>query len=68
MLEELIEVKYNDTAVSRHLKYYAAKLKPARVTQLVATLDKPFDQEVVRVTGPLDYFADPPWAAASPAG
>ncbi|MDU9050435.1 MAG: ATP-binding protein [Candidatus Electrothrix sp. Rat3] len=64
VLEELIEVKYNDTSVSRHLKYYVDKLRPARATQLVATLDTPFDQDGIRVTGPLDYFANPPWAEA----
>ena len=64
VLEELIEVKHNDTSVSRHLKYYVDKLKPVRATQLVATLDKPFDQDGIRVTGPLDYFTNPPWAEA----
>jgi predicted AAA+ superfamily ATPase len=65
VLEELIEVKYRETAVSRHLKYYVEKLKPARATQLVATLDTPFDQDGVRLTGPVDYFANPPWTTAA---
>ncbi|MCI5225012.1 MAG: DUF4143 domain-containing protein [Candidatus Electrothrix sp. AR4] len=65
VLEELIEVKYKETAVSRHLKYYVDKLKPVKATQLVATLDKPFDQDGIRVTGPMDYFADPPWKTAA---
>ena len=41
------------------------KLKPVKATQLVATLDRPFDQDGVRVTGPMDYFADPPWITAA---
>ncbi len=60
-LEELIEVKYTDSTVSRHLKYYAGKLSPLKSTQIVATLKEPFDRNGIRVTGPLDYFADPPW-------
>ena len=60
-LEELIEVKYNDSSVSRHLKYYAKKLGSPRTTQIVASLKDPFDQDGIRITGPLDYFADPPW-------
>ena len=61
VLEELIEVKYTDTIVSRHLKYYAKKLNPAKATQIVAGLKEPFDQDGIRITGPLEYFADPPW-------
>ena len=61
VLEELIEVKYTDTSVSRHLKYYAKKLNPAKATQIVAGLKEPFDQDGIRITGPLEYFADPPW-------
>lgn len=32
VLEELIEVKYKETAVSRHLKYYVEKLRPVKAT------------------------------------
>ncbi len=61
VLDELLEVKYSDPEVSRHLKYYVKKLKPAKATQIVANLKNPFDRDGIRVTGPLEYFADPPW-------
>ncbi|MEA3546561.1 MAG: ATP-binding protein [Thermodesulfobacteriota bacterium] len=61
VLEELIEVKFKDSSVSNYLKYYAGKLAPPKVTQIVGSLKEPFDKEGIRVTGVLDYFADPPW-------
>ena len=61
VLEELIEAKYSDSSLSRHLKYYTEKLRPVRSTQIVATLKEPFDQDGIRVTGPLTYFTSPPW-------
>ncbi len=61
VLDELLEVKYSDPEVSRHLKYYVKKLKPAKATQIVANLKNPFDRDGIRVTGPLEYFTDPPW-------
>lgn len=61
VLEELIEVKFKDSPVSNHLKYYADKLTPPKVTQIVGSLKEPFDKDGIRVTGVLDYFADPPW-------
>ncbi len=61
VLAELVEVKYSDSAVSRSLKYYTDRLKPEKSTQIVATLREPFDQDGIRVTGPLDYFVLPPW-------
>jgi hypothetical protein len=61
ILVELVEVKYSDNTVSRSLKYYTDKLKPTKSTQIVATLKEPFDQDGIRITGPLEYFSSPPW-------
>ncbi|MBU1241654.1 ATP-binding protein, partial [Myxococcota bacterium] len=62
VLDELIEVKTGDDAVSPSLKYYAQRLKPRRATQLVARLARPYDADGVRVTDPVRYFAeDIPW-------
>ncbi len=55
-LQEIIEVKYSDENISRHLLYYAEKLKPGRVTQIVANLKRPYDRGGIRVTDPISYF------------
>lgn len=55
-LQEIIEVKYSDENISRYLLYYAEKLKPGRVTQIVATLKRPYDRGGIRVTDPISYF------------
>ncbi|MBW2031732.1 MAG: ATP-binding protein [Deltaproteobacteria bacterium] len=57
MLEELIEAKYSDENISRPLKYYATRLKPRKATQIVATLKRPYDDNGIRVTDPISYFA-----------
>lgn len=55
-LEELIEVKYSDENISKHLLYYAERLKPERATQIVATLKRPFDKGNIKVIDPITYF------------
>ena len=60
-LEELIEVKYSDEQLSSSLCYYTKRLKPKRTTQIVATLDKPYDKDGIRVTNPFRYFAKALW-------
>lgn len=60
-LEELIEVKQSNTNISSSLLYYAERLKPTRAVQIVGNLEKPFDKNQIRVTGPIDYFKNPPW-------
>jgi len=55
-IEELIEVKYSDKKPSRHLRYYSERLNPPKATQLVATLEKPFDKNGIHITGPAAYF------------
>ncbi len=56
MIAELIEVKYSDDGVSRHLSYYANKLNPPKVTQIVANLKHPYTSGRIEVTDPISYF------------
>lgn len=58
---DLIEVKTSETSPSTSLKYYAQKLKPKRVVQLVGDLKKPFHQDNILVCSPCYFFSDPPW-------
>jgi len=63
VLEELVEVKYGDEALSPALRYYNERLHPRRATQIVATLERPYDRDGIRVTNPFRYFAEnAPWA------
>ena len=61
VLEELVEVKYSDDTPSKHLAYYAQRLKPKKVTQIVAKLKRPYDKNGIRVVDPLRYFTEPLW-------
>ncbi len=55
-IEELIEAKYSEEAITKSLVYYAERLMPAKATQIVATLRRPFDRGKVKVTDPISYF------------
>lgn len=55
-LEELIEVKYSDDALSKSLIYYADRLKPKYATQIVANIKRPYTKNKLRVTDPISYF------------
>ena len=55
-LEELIEAKYSDDSISRHLLYYAERLKPEKATQIVAKLRRPYDKGRIKVIDPISYF------------
>ena len=55
-LEELIEAKYSDDSISRHLQYYAERLKPEKATQIVAKLRRPYDKGRIKVIDPISYF------------
>lgn len=55
-LEELIEVKYSDESISKHLIYYAERLKPKKATQIVANLKRPYDRGRISVIDPISYF------------
>jgi len=61
VLEELIEVKYADETLSKHLVYYANRLQPKRATQIVANLKRCYDKNGIQVVDPLRYFTHPPW-------
>ncbi len=56
IIQELVEVKWSDDKVSRHLKYYADKLNPPKATQIVAELKHPFSSGKINITDPLTYF------------
>lgn len=55
-IEELIEVKYSDENVSKHLTYYAEKLNPPKATQIVAGLKHPYSRGKISVVDPVSYF------------
>ena len=57
-LEELVEAKYSDENISKHLLYYAERLKPRKATQIVAKIKRPYDKNRVRVTDPISYFSN----------
>ncbi len=57
VLEELIEVKFSDENISKSLLYYTQRLKPAKATQLVARLRRPYDRDGVRVIDALTFRA-----------
>jgi predicted AAA+ superfamily ATPase len=61
IIEELIEVKYSDDNLSSSLNYYANKLKPNKITQIVANLKHPYDTKGISITNPFLYFSNPPW-------
>jgi hypothetical protein len=48
-LEDIIEVKLMDKETSKHLKYYAERLKPRRAIELVLTLDHPYQKYGIEV-------------------
>jgi uncharacterized protein len=55
-LVELIETKYSDENISRNLLYYADRLKPEKVYQIVAKLKRPYQKGPVKVVDPIGYF------------
>ena len=57
VVEELIEVKWSDENISSSLRYYAERLKPKKVTQLVGVLKTPFTHHGVSVVDPVSYFS-----------
>lgn len=60
-IEELIEVKYKDDSLSKHLQYYANRLKPKKATQIVVKINRSYDKHNIRVTDPLSYFSNFSW-------
>lgn len=57
-LEEIIEAKYSDHAVSKSLSYYAEKLKPGKATQIVAYLKRPYAQGRLQVKSALESLME----------
>ena len=55
-LIELIEAKHSDENISKHLLYYAKRLKPEKVTQIVAKLRRPYYKGQIKVVDPINYF------------
>jgi predicted AAA+ superfamily ATPase len=55
-LEELVEVKWADAAVSRSLQYFAERLKPARARQIVGGLKRSERRHGVDLQRPVDAF------------
>jgi hypothetical protein len=56
LLIELIEAKYSDENISKHLLYYANRLKPEKATQIVAQIKRPYDKGRIKVVDPITYF------------
>ena len=55
-LIELIEAKHSDENISKHLLYYAKRLKPEKATQIVAKIRRPYDKGRIKVVDPITYF------------
>ncbi|MEA1949423.1 MAG: AAA family ATPase [Thermodesulfobacteriota bacterium] len=55
-LIELIEAKHSDENISKHLLYYAKRLKPEEATQIVAKIRRPYDKGKIKVVDPITYF------------
>lgn len=58
---DIIEVKASDGNASTSLKYYQKLLKPERAFQIVGDLHRPYDQDGIRITNPIQFFTNPPW-------
>lgn len=56
IVEDLIEVKWQDVNISSPLKYYAQQLNPKRTVQIVHNLQKPYHHNDILVTSPINYF------------
>lgn len=55
-LEEIIEAKWADDQISSHLNYYAKRLAPPKVTQIVGQIKNPYTKEGIEVMSAMDYF------------
>lgn len=60
-IEELIEAKWSNDALSRPLQYFTAKLQPSRATQIVAKLPRGYDRNNIQVRSVLEYFSGWEW-------
>jgi uncharacterized protein len=55
-IDTLVEVKLSDSKISSSLSYYAEKLQPKHVVQIVANLKKSYLSGKVRILSPEEYF------------
>jgi predicted AAA+ superfamily ATPase len=55
-VDELIEVKWSDSDISKSLIYYAEKLKPRLATQIVMHLKHSYQKGKLQVLTPIEYF------------
>ena len=60
-VDELIEVKYADSTISKSLIAYTKLLKPRLATQIVCQLERPYTKDGIRVMSVLDYFSNKVW-------
>lgn len=60
-VEMLVEVKLSETRPTAGLLHFAERLKPERVVQVVANLDRSRSVGGVEILSPRELFADPPW-------
>ncbi|MBF0106158.1 MAG: ATP-binding protein [Deltaproteobacteria bacterium] len=56
--EELIEVKLSEEKPTRSLIYYAERLKPKKVVQIVKNLNRPYVMHNILITDAYSYFKD----------
>jgi predicted AAA+ superfamily ATPase len=57
-IDELIEAKFADQNILPSLVYYAERLKPRRVTQVVAKLKRAYSQNQLHVETPFECLMD----------
>ncbi len=60
-IQELIEVKWNDSKISKSLKYFHKKLNPPKTIQIVGNLEYGFEKDGIEVLSALEYFSDFKW-------
>jgi predicted AAA+ superfamily ATPase len=53
----LVEAKWNDSEISPALRYYAERLKPKHIVQIVGELKQPYQKDGIRVLSAASYFA-----------
>ena len=59
VVQELIECKYGDTTVSSALRYYAEKLRPRRVSQVVARPTQRLSAGAITIVDAHEYLSVP---------
>jgi uncharacterized protein len=55
-IESLIEVKWKDDSISKHLQYYSERLYPKNSLQLVAELQREYHQNQLKVVNAINYL------------